>query len=76
MNTQGANREARPAFRRDDSYREEIHRRAALPFHRTSTPRSTHDLLVMNHCPDLAGEPGIATLPLGGSAETGFGSPS
>ena len=54
MKPYGANRENPPPLRRDDRYRTEIHRRAALPFHHTASPCVGHDLLVMNQCPDLA----------------------
>jgi hypothetical protein len=58
MNPYGANQTDLPPLRREDRYRTEIHRRAALPFHHTASPRASHDLLVMNQRPDLAGETG------------------
>jgi hypothetical protein len=60
MNPYGANPKDPPPLRRDDRYRTEIHRRSALPFHHTASPRASHDLLVMNQRPDLAHEVGTA----------------
>jgi hypothetical protein len=54
MNPYGASQNDLPPLRREDRYRTEIHRRAALPFHHTASPRASHDLLVMNQRPDLA----------------------
>jgi len=64
MNHYGANRENLPPLRREDRYRTEIYRRAALPFHQTTDQHAGHDLLVMNHRPDLAHDAGPAAAPL------------
>jgi hypothetical protein len=50
----GAYQKNLPPLKRNDPYRTEIHRRAALPFHQTGGATAGHDLLVMNPYPDLA----------------------
>ncbi len=53
MNHNGASRSNVPPIRRDNRPPEEIHGRAALPFHRAPHNAACHDLLVMNHHPHM-----------------------